>query len=148
MLDSIGKLSNAIGECERIHQTAVPLNYARHSLRILTLWLFTLPFTLVKDLGLLTGPSMGISAWVLFGVYQIGYSIEDPFQKSLRLSVLCDSIRKDVLSDYSDRGTAFSFDGMGREDLQEITEIFSNQIDIDLINPSLRENVRLSKNLL
>ena len=112
MLGNIDKLSNAIGECERIHQTAVPLNYARHSLRSLTLWLFTLPFALVKDLGFMTGPVAACIAWVLFGVYQIGYSIEDPFQGSLRLSILCDSIRKDVLGvldeNKSQRRSAYS----------------------------------------
>ena len=105
-LGMVDKLTNAIGQCERIHQTAVPLNYARHSLRSLTIWLFTLPFALVKDLGLLTPVVSALSAWILFGVYQIGYSIEDPFQGSLRLSILCDSIRRDVLgvmkSDYGD----------------------------------------------
>ena len=34
---------------------------------------------------------------MLFGVYEIGYSIEDPFQGTLRLSILCDQIRRDVL---------------------------------------------------
>jgi predicted membrane chloride channel (bestrophin family) len=67
----VDKLSDAMGECERIHQTAVPLNYARHSLRSLTLWLFTLPFALIKDLGLLTGPVTACVAWLLFGVYQV-----------------------------------------------------------------------------
>lgn len=98
LLGSIDKLTSAIGQCERINQTAVPLNYARHALRSLTLWLVTLPFCLVKDLGFLTGPATGICAWLLFGVYQIGHSIEDPFQGSLRLSMLCDHIRRDVLS--------------------------------------------------
>ena len=70
-LSQIGKLSQAVGECERIHQTAVPLNYARHSLRSLTLWLFTLPFALVGDFGLLTGPVMGFAAWLLYGIYQV-----------------------------------------------------------------------------
>ena len=70
-LSQIGKLSQAIGQCERIHQTAVPLNYARHSLRSLTLWLFTLPFALVGDFGLLTGPVMGLAAWLLYGIYQV-----------------------------------------------------------------------------
>eukprot|EP00538_Stauroneis_constricta_P000560 CAMPEP_0119551158 /NCGR_PEP_ID=MMETSP1352-20130426/4489_1 /TAXON_ID=265584 /ORGANISM="Stauroneis constricta, Strain CCMP1120" /LENGTH=556 /DNA_ID=CAMNT_0007597167 /DNA_START=63 /DNA_END=1733 /DNA_ORIENTATION=- len=98
MMSNIDKLSSTIGQCERIHQTAVPLNYARHALRALSLWLFTLPFALVKDLGLLTGPTTGLIAWLLFGVYQIGHMIEDPFQKSLRLSILCDSIRRDVLN--------------------------------------------------
>ena len=80
MLSSVDKLTNAIGQCKRIHQTALPLNYARHALQSLTLWLFTLPFYLVKDMGLLTGPVTAIMAWLLFGVYQIGHSIEDPFQ--------------------------------------------------------------------
>ena len=70
-LGLVDKLSQCIGQCERIHQTAVPLNYARHSLRSLTLWLFTLPFTILGDLGLLTGPVMGAIAWLLLGVYQV-----------------------------------------------------------------------------
>ena len=97
-MSQVEKLTNAIGQCERIHQTAVPLNYARHSLRSLTIWLFTLPFALVKDLGFMTGPAAAVIAWLLFGVYEIGYSIEDPFQGSLRLSILCDAIRNDVLN--------------------------------------------------
>lgn len=102
LLGMVDKLTNAVGECERIHQTAVPLNYARHSLRSLTVWLFSLPFALVKDLGLFTAPTVAIVAWLFFGVYQIGYSIEDPFQGSLRLSILCDTIRRNVV-----RTTAF-----------------------------------------
>lgn len=109
-LSHVEKLTNAVGECERIHQTAVPLNYARHSLRSLTLWLITLPFAMVRDLGLLTGPVVGVIAWLLFGVYQIGYSIEDPFQGSLRLSNLCDAIRRDIIGNANVRDSAFSVD--------------------------------------
>lgn len=76
-----------------------PLNYARHSLRSLTIWLFSLPFALVSEFGLLTAPVMGVISWLLFGVYQIGCSIEDPFQGSLRLSILCDAIYRDVMYD-------------------------------------------------
>ena len=104
------KLSRCIGACERIHQTAVPLNYARHSLRSLTLWLLSLPFALVKDLGLLTGPVLFLVSWLLFGVYEIGYSIEDPFQGTLRLSILCDTVRRDVLADEFVRETAFFYE--------------------------------------
>ena len=110
LLGNVDKLSNAIGECERIHQTSVPLNYARHALRSLTLWLLTLPFALVKDLGLITGPVVGITAWLMFGIYQIGHSIEDPFQKTLRLSILCNAIRRDVLGETEYRISAFSLD--------------------------------------
>jgi len=107
MIDKIEKLSGSIGACERIHQTAVPLNYARHSLRALSIWLFTLPFCMVQSLELLTAPAVFLVSWLMFGVYEIGYSIEDPFQGTLRLSVLCDTIRRDVLADEVIRNTAF-----------------------------------------
>lgn len=107
LLSKVDSLSRAIGSCERIHQTVVPLNYARHALRSLTMWLISLPLALVKDLGLLTGPVLFILSWMLFGVYEIGYSIEDPFQGTLRLSILCDAIRRDVIADEVIRNTAF-----------------------------------------
>ena len=107
LLSKVDKLSGTIGACERIHQTVVPLNYARHALRSLTMWLLSLPFALVKDLGLMTGPTLFLTSWMLFGVYEIGYSIEDPFQGTLRLSILCDAIRRDVLGDEIIRNTAF-----------------------------------------
>jgi putative membrane protein len=66
----------SVSECARIHQTAVPQNYARHSLQSLSIWLVTLPFALVQELDLLTGPVMVVTAWLLFGVYQIGASID------------------------------------------------------------------------
>lgn len=109
LLKHANKLSECIGNCERIHQTAVPLNYARHALRSLTLWSFTLPFAMMDKLGLLTGPVVGMVAWLMFGVYQIGHTIEDPFQGSLRLTDMCNAIYRDVM--YGDRNTA----GMRRE---------------------------------
>ena len=126
LLSKVEKLSNAIGECERIHQTAVPLNYARHSLRSLTMWLFTLPFALIRDYGLMTGPIMGATAWLLFGVYQIGHSIEDPFQGTLRLSILCEAIRKDVMSaSKDDRDSAYAADddNIADEDWTSVTGV-------------------------
>lgn len=113
MISKVEKLSNSIGSCERIHQTAVPLNYARHSLRALSIWLFTLPFCLVGSLELLTAPAIFLVSWLMFGVYEIGYSIEDPFQGTLRLSVLCDTIRRDVLADEVIRNTAFERESRG-----------------------------------
>ena len=127
LLGNIDKLTNAIGECERIHQTAVPLNYARHALRSLTLWLFTLPFALVSDLGLLTGPVTGLIAWLMFGIYQIGHSIEDPFQGSLRLSILCDAIRRDVVNTDVTRQSAFGIDD-AIDELEDLEDILPSQV--------------------
>ncbi len=109
LLKHCNTLSKCIGHCERIHQTAVPLNYARHALRSLTLWSFTLPFGVVDKLGLLTGPVVGIVAWLMYGVYEIGHRIEDPFQGSLRLTDLCNGIYRDVM--FGDRNQA----GMRRQ---------------------------------
>mmetsp|Transcript_19980 Transcript_19980/g.29608 ORF Transcript_19980/g.29608 Transcript_19980/m.29608 type:complete len:518 (-) Transcript_19980:59-1612(-) len=111
----VENLGACIGACERIHQTVVPLNYARHALRVLTLWLLSLPFALVKDLGVLTGPVLFMISWLLFGVYEIGYSIEDPFQGSLRLSIISDSIRRDVIADEFIRESAFQLENSDSE---------------------------------
>lgn len=92
----IDKLSDAVGECERIHQTAVPVHYARHSLRALTLWLFSLPLLLVNSYGFWTPLIMGMVSWTMMGIYQIGHKIEDPFQGSLRLTTLCQEIYQNV----------------------------------------------------
>lgn len=142
-LNQVEKLTNAIGQCERIHQTAVPLNYARHSLRSLTIWLFTLPFALVKDLGFMTGPAAAVIAWLLFGVYEIGYSIEDPFQGSLRLSNLCDAIRNDVLQ--SD-GSGNDDDDSQEDYLAELTDQPSDWID-EAAQDSLRLHILDAANL-
>ena len=129
LLKHANKLSECVGNCERIHQTAVPLNYARHALRSLTLWSFTLPFGIVDKLGLLTGPVVGMVAWLMFGVYQIGHTIEDPFQGSLRLTDMCNSIYRDVM--YGDRNqagmrreSAFRKDGEKEEDWNSLGDAF------------------------
>jgi len=97
MLGMVDTLSASLGACERIHQTAVPLNYARHALRCVSLWILTLPLALVKDFGLATAPVVMCLAWSYFGVYQIGYTVEDPFQSALRLDTLCEVIYRNVM---------------------------------------------------
>lgn len=152
MIGKVEKLSNSIGSCERIHQTAVPLNYARHSLRALSIWLFTLPLCLVKDLELLTAPAVCLVSWLMFGVYEIGYSIEDPFQGTLRLSVLCDTIRRDVLADEVIRNTAFERESKNssdedREYESPIVKESSRQVlKVDEIQKKLKDKKSKSNN--
>mmetsp|Transcript_18669 Transcript_18669/g.28982 ORF Transcript_18669/g.28982 Transcript_18669/m.28982 type:complete len:622 (-) Transcript_18669:119-1984(-) len=135
LLSHIDKISHAIGECERIHQTVVPLNYARHCLRGVTLWLLSLPFALVSQLGLLTGPVLSIMSWLLYGIYQIGYNIEDPFQSTLRLSILCDAIRRDVFADeILMRDTAFVLDDEFEKAQEDEDEDFVYESESSLID--------------
>jgi len=137
LLAFVNKLSGYIGACERIHQTVVPLNYARHALRTLTVWLASLPFAAVDKLGLLTGPAIFIMSWMLFGIYEIGYSIEDPFQGKLRLSVLCDQIRRDVLENEVIMESAFKLsdpinNDVGKWDrLKDYQELNSNSTTLE-----------------
>lgn len=130
ILKHVELLSKCIGGAERIHQTTVPLNYARHTLRALTVWLFAVPLTFVKDLQLLTAPMCFIVAWLLFGVYEIGYSIEDPFQGSLRLSILSDGIRRDVLGDENVRLSAFTLEEDEINDQSDLNDEEQEQTDI------------------
>ena len=66
-LTQVNHLSSYIGACERLLQTPVPLNYARHTSRFLTLWCLTLPVSLVGSMGLLVVPVTAFVTWCLFG---------------------------------------------------------------------------------
>lgn len=68
MLGKISALSDCIGACERIVQTPVPLHYARHTSRLATIFVNTLPFVLARELGLLLVPTMAVICWALFGI--------------------------------------------------------------------------------
>ena len=96
MLKIVSQLSDCIGACERIVLTPVPLHYARHTSRLATIFVCTLPLVLAKELGLILVPTMGFICWALFGIQEIGLLIEDPFQTILKLNTICMSIQKDV----------------------------------------------------
>lgn len=72
----VNQLSSYVGACERLLQTPVPLNYARHTSRFLTLWCLTLPISLVETMGLLVVPVTAFVTWCLFGIQEIGLFIE------------------------------------------------------------------------
>ena len=73
----INKLASYVGACERLVQTPVPLNYARHTSRFLTLWCLTLPISLVSSMGFAVVPVCAFITWCLFGIQEIGLFIED-----------------------------------------------------------------------
>lgn len=95
----VGELSNALGACERLLRTPVPLTYSRHTSRFLTLWCFTLPLVLVDALGWRTFPVVGGICWALFGIEEIAHLIEQPFKrtKACDESVSTDSARRGIV---------------------------------------------------
>jgi hypothetical protein len=98
-------------------------------------------------------------SWLLFGVYEIGYTIEDPSQGTLRLSIQCNGIQRDVLGDDLHRYLAFQLNeqdnhvaaaygkeqGIASQDEFEENEVADedtavaseNQITSELISSSL-----------
>mmetsp|Transcript_3927 Transcript_3927/g.9131 ORF Transcript_3927/g.9131 Transcript_3927/m.9131 type:complete len:470 (-) Transcript_3927:338-1747(-) len=93
----IGRLADTVSKCECLVQTPVPLNYARHTSRFLTMFMLTLPFVLIADYGVLSIPVMAFTSWVFFGIQEIGLWIEEPFREVLKLGVICNAIGADVV---------------------------------------------------
>mmetsp|Transcript_125848 Transcript_125848/g.280734 ORF Transcript_125848/g.280734 Transcript_125848/m.280734 type:complete len:208 (+) Transcript_125848:46-669(+) len=86
------QLSHTVGRCERLLQTPVPLAYARHTSRFASAWTLTLPLALVGSLRWLTPPVVFIVTWALFGILDLGHTIEDPFANTLELTPICEAI--------------------------------------------------------
>lgn len=98
LVKKINELRQCVGASERIAQTPVPLHYARHASRFLSLWCFLLPLALVDQLGLFTAPATAFIVWGLFGLREIGTLIENPFSRSLQLQIVSDTLALDIQS--------------------------------------------------
>ena len=96
LISLVGKIRHAVASAERIAQTPVPLHYARHALRFLSLWSLALPLALVNQLGFLTVPATAFIVWALFGLREIGTLIENPFSRPLQLQIVSDTLMIDV----------------------------------------------------
>ncbi len=69
----------AAGGCARIRATPIPFAYTVHLRRALILYAATIPFALAREFGWLAVPATCIVTFVLFGIEELGVSIEDPF---------------------------------------------------------------------
>ncbi|TDL27602.1 UPF0187-domain-containing protein [Rickenella mellea] len=64
---------------ERVANTPIPISYGIHLKQCVTLYLATLPFTLVRDLNWWTIPIVTVVAFTLMGIEGIANEIEMPF---------------------------------------------------------------------
>lgn len=97
LIGILSRLGQRVGAAERLVQTPVPLMYARHTSRFLTVWCVTLPIVIVNELRFWVVPLMALVAWSLFGILEIAHLVEQPFAKHcLKLNVICDQIALDV----------------------------------------------------
>lgn len=72
-------LINALGACERIRNTPMPMGYAIHLKRILLIYVATLPLTFIDDLVWWTIPIVMLSFFTMVGIELLGEEIEEPF---------------------------------------------------------------------
>lgn len=94
-------LIDAIGACERILTTPIPLVLAIQIRRFLFLFLFLLPFALVDQVGWLTPLITLIVSYPLFALDEIGAELQSPFSprnlSHLPLTTICSTIERNLL---------------------------------------------------
>ena len=96
-------LIDAIGACERIRNTPIPLALAIKTRRFILLFVALLPFALIDRMGYLYIPFVvGIVSYPLFALDEIGAELQNPFSprnvSHLPLNGICDTIEENVLS--------------------------------------------------
>ncbi|MGA7937457.1 MAG: bestrophin family ion channel [Kovacikia sp.] len=90
---------DALGSCERILKTPMPLAYAIHLKQLLLLYCLSLPFQMVGSLGWWTGPLVVLISFTLFGIEEIGIEIENPFGRDpndLPLDAICATMLRNI----------------------------------------------------
>lgn len=90
---------DALGTCERILKTPLPMAYAIHLRQLLVICCLLLPFQMVTDIGYWTVPIVALVSFTLFGIEEIGLEIENPFGRDsndLPLDDICCTIGQNV----------------------------------------------------
>lgn len=106
LVKHINELFNLQGGCERIKTTPLFRQYSIFSRVFVKIFIFLLPFGLIKELsGLtefgvwLTIPFACLISWVFYSMEQIGEFSENPFDNSVNdipISSICTSIEIDI----------------------------------------------------
>ncbi|CAN5124842.1 bestrophin family ion channel [soil metagenome] len=106
LIKHINELFNLQGGCERIKTTPLFRQYSVFSRTFVKIFIFLLPFGLLKDLSALaswgvwlTIPFSMLISWVFFTMEQIGEYSENPFDNSINdipISSICTNIEIDI----------------------------------------------------
>jgi len=85
---------------ERIVNTPIPKSYSIHLKQCVTMYLFSLPFVLVKELGWATVPVVTVVAFTFMGIETIADIIEMPFgndSADLPLDTYLHDLKEEIL---------------------------------------------------
>jgi putative membrane protein len=95
----VNSLVEALGVCERILRTPMPLAYGIHLRQLLLLYCLLLPFQIVAELNWWTAPIVMLVSFTLLGIEAIGVEIENPFgtdPNDLPLDNICRNIQNNI----------------------------------------------------
>jgi putative membrane protein len=98
-LSALDDLVNALGGCERVLKTPIPLAYSIHLKQLLLLYCLALPFQMVGALGWWTPLIVGLISFAVFGIEEIGIEIENPFgddPNDLPLDEICLTMQENL----------------------------------------------------
>jgi ion channel-forming bestrophin family protein len=96
---NLDRMVEALGGCERILKTPMPLAYAIHLKQLLLLYCLSLPFQMVGTMHWWTPLGVVLVAFMVFGIEAIGTEIENPFgsdPNDLPLDTICETIRRNI----------------------------------------------------
>ncbi|KZV71788.1 hypothetical protein PENSPDRAFT_650349 [Peniophora sp. CONT] len=99
MNQTVQTLVDQLTALERIANTPIPKSYSIHLKQCVTLYLFALPFTLIRELGWATIPVVTVVAFTFMGIEGIAEEIEHPFGRDegdLPLDRYCSDLREEV----------------------------------------------------
>ncbi|MBD2176161.1 hypothetical protein H6F42_04410 [Pseudanabaena sp. FACHB-1998] len=99
MIQLLHQMVDAVGVCERILRTPMPLAYSIHLKQLLMLYSFSLPFQMVEQLQWMTPPIVALISFTLLGIEEIGIQIEDPFghdANDLPLDAICNTMMRNI----------------------------------------------------
>lgn len=99
MTKQINELVDALGGCERILKTPLPIAYSIHLKQLLVMYCLALPFQVVSELNWWTVPVVSLVAFAVFGVEEIGLEIENPFgcdTNDLPLNAICHTMERNI----------------------------------------------------
>lgn len=95
-------LIDAIGACERIRNTPMPLVLAIKTRRFILLFLLLLPLALFDRAGWWTPVVVALASYPLFSLDEIGAELQNPFSprnlSHLPLNTICSTIESNVMS--------------------------------------------------
>jgi len=101
MEEKIMALEAITGGCERLFASPIPPTYSRHLSRVLCMWLFLMPISLIGAGLSFTGVVAAtiLSSYVLIGIDEVGMEIEEAFSM-LPLQELSGAVQNDVRAQF------------------------------------------------